>query len=192
MREAKVNRTTNETSIDLSVNLDRGEIDISTSVGFLDHMLTLLAHHGGFGMKIKAKGDTHIDDHHTVEDIGIALGKAFYDAAGDKKGIYRYGHCLLPMDEALVESALDFGGRSYLHIDLPFVCEKIGGFDTQLVEEFFRAFASNAKITLHIIKRHGLNDHHTAEAAFKSVARSLKQALALTAGGINSTKGVLE
>ena len=192
MRKASLKRETKETAVELELHLDGGPVEVSTSVGFLDHMLDLFGHHSGFGLKIKATGDTHIDDHHTVEDIGIVLGKALDEAAGDKKGIARYGHFALPMDEALVEVALDFGGRSYLHLDLPFMTGKCGNFDLQLVEEFFRAFSSNAKMTLHIMKRHGINDHHVAEAAFKGVARALRAALKITSDSVQSSKGVLE
>ncbi|MDR2870661.1 MAG: imidazoleglycerol-phosphate dehydratase HisB [Deferribacteraceae bacterium] len=191
-RRASLNRVTKETAVQLELRLDGGDTQIDTPVGFLNHMLELFAHHSGFGLKINATGDTYIDDHHSVEDIGIVLGKALYEAAGDKLGIARYGHCVLPMDEALVEVALDFGGRAYLHCDLPFAASKCGSFDLQLIEEFFRALASNAKMTLHIMKRHGANDHHVAEAAFKAVARALKAALAITSDALPSSKGVLE
>lgn len=190
-RSAGVKRKTKETSIELNVNLDGGAVNISTGVGFLDHMLELFAFHGGLGLEIKAEGDTHIDDHHTVEDIGIALGKAICESVGDKKGINRYGYFVLPMDEALVEVALDFSGRSWLHLDLPFTGHKCGDFDLQLIAEFFQALASNAKITLHIVKRYGNNDHHIAEAAFKAVGRAMKAALQITSNEIPSSKGVL-
>jgi imidazoleglycerol-phosphate dehydratase len=191
-RIAEISRATKETDIKLKLNLDGGDININTGVGFFDHMLTLFAHHGGFGLTVAAKGDTHIDDHHTVEDIGISLGKIFHEALGDKIGIARYGQCLLPMDEALVETAVDISGRSYLHIDAPFRNPKIGNFDTELVEEFFQAFASNAKITLHINLRYGKNEHHIAEAIFKSVARALRAAVKVESGILNSTKGIIE
>jgi imidazoleglycerol-phosphate dehydratase len=191
-RIAEISRTTKETDITLKLNLDGGDINIQTGVGFFDHMLTLFAHHGGFGLVVQAKGDTHIDDHHTVEDIGITLGKAFHEAVGDKVGIARYGQCLLPMDETLAETAVDVSGRSYLHMDAPFRNTKIGAFDTELVEEFFRSFTFNAKITLHINLRYGRNEHHIAEAIFKSAARSLKTALKVESGVLNSTKGMIE
>ncbi|MDR0453247.1 MAG: imidazoleglycerol-phosphate dehydratase HisB [Deferribacteraceae bacterium] len=191
-RQALVSRNTSETKIALSLNLGGSEIEISTGIGFMDHMLNLFAHHGGFGLTVNAVGDTHIDDHHTVEDLGIALGRAFDDAAGDKNEIVRYGQMLLPMDEALVEAAVDFGGRGFLHLDLPFRSAKTGTFDLQLVEEFFRALAVNAKITLHINLRYGKNDHHIAEAAFKAVARALKQAVQVYSGHIPSTKGIID
>jgi imidazoleglycerol-phosphate dehydratase len=191
-RVAEISRTTKETSVKLKLNLDGGDINVQTGVGFFDHMLTLFAHHGSFGLIVEAQGDTHIDDHHTVEDVGISLGKAFHEAAGDKNGITRYGQCLLPMDETLAETAVDVSGRSYLHFDASFCNSKIGTFDTELVEEFFRAFTFNAKITLHINLRYGRNEHHIAEAIFKSVARSLKTALKVESDILNSTKGVIE
>jgi len=190
-RRTTVSRSTNETEIAISLNLDGGEVNISTGIGFLDHMLILFASHGGFGLLVTAKGDTYVDDHHTAEDIGIALGCAFYDAAGDKKGIARYGQMLLPMDETLVDVAVDFGGRGFLHTDLPFRSAKAGTFDLELVEEFFRAFAVNAKMTLHINLRYGKNNHHIAEAAFKATARALKQAVKIESDHIPSTKGVM-
>ncbi len=192
LREAAVSRSTTETDVDLVLNLDGGDIKVSTGIGFLDHMLTLFAHHGGFGLTLAAQGDTHIDDHHSTEDIGITLGRAFHDACGDKTGISRYGHILLPMDETLVDAAVDFGGRSFLHIDLPFRSSKVGTFDLELVEEFFRAFAMNAKMTLHINLRYGKNDHHIAEAAFKAAGRILKQAVRIESGSLPSTKGMME
>jgi len=191
-RVATISRCTTETDVTLSLNLDGGEVKISTGIGFLDHMLTLFAHHGDFGLLVTATGDTHIDDHHTTEDIGIVLGVAFHNAAGDKKGIARYGQMLLPMDEALVDTAVDFGGRGLLHLDLPFHFAKVGTFDLELVEEFFRAFATNAKITLHINLRYGKNNHHISEAAFKATARALKQAVRIESGRIPSTKGMIE
>ncbi|MDR2884262.1 MAG: imidazoleglycerol-phosphate dehydratase HisB [Deferribacteraceae bacterium] len=192
MRVSKISRTTKETQIDLELNLDGGDIDISTGVGFLDHMLTLFAHHGGMGLVIKATGDTHIDDHHTVEDIGISLGKAIYEALGDKKGIVRYGQMLLPMDETLIESVVDISGRSYLVFNAEFRSGKVGTFDTALVEEFFVAFTSNAKITLHINMRYGRNDHHIAEGIFKGVARAMRVAMRVESDSVNSTKGMIE
>jgi imidazoleglycerol-phosphate dehydratase len=192
-RVSIINRITKETNIQLALDLDSNtSSQISTSVGFLDHMLDLFAHHSGFSLNITATGDTYVDDHHTVEDIGIALGKALYEAAGDKIGITRYGHFLLPMDEALVEVVVDFGGRAYLHCDLPFTADKCGTFDLQLVNEFFQAVAYNAKMTLHITKRYGANDHHIAEAAFKGFARALRTALTISSNTVSSSKGVLE
>jgi len=155
-------------------------------------MLNLFAKHGGVGIKLEAKGDPHIDWHHTFEDIGIALGKGFYDALGDKKGISRYGFCILPMDETLVETAIDFGGRSFLNYDVKFYYGKVGEVDVELFKEFFRAFSDNAKCNLHIIKRFGENTHHIVEAVFKAVARSIKMAIKIEGDKIPSTKGILE
>lgn len=191
-RHFKISRKTAETSISLNLDIDGGESEISTGIGFLDHMLELFAKHGSFGLMIDAKGDIGVDFHHTAEDIGIVLGKAFYAAAGDKIGIRRYGSSVIPMDEALIETAIDFGGRAYFSFGAVFKTEKIGDFDTELVKEFFRAFSENAKINLHIIMRSGENSHHIAEGIFKSCARSLKSALEIVGTGIMSTKGVLE
>lgn len=191
-REYKDSRYTKETQIDISLNLEKLEYKINTGIGFFDHMLELFAHHGGFGLEITAKGDTHIDYHHTVEDTAILLGKAFYNAAGDKKGIKRYGNFVVPMDEALVESVVDFGGRPYLSYGLLFNTEKCGDFDMELIEEFFRAFTYNAKINLHLIMRAGGNSHHVSEAAFKSCARALKDALTIESDRLMSTKGIIE
>lgn len=191
-RTASVTRKTKETDIEISLGLDSGtNVAISTGVGFFDHMLDLFAHHGKFALSVSAKGDTYIDDHHTVEDVGLALGEAFYTAAGDKVGIARYASVLLPMDEALVEVALDYSGRPYLHFGVEFHCDKCGSFDTALVEEFFRAFAMSAKLTLHINLRYGRNDHHIAEAIFKAVARVLKGALTVVSQDLPSTKGFI-
>lgn len=192
-RIASVTRTTKETDISLTLSLDSyaGE-SITTGVGFFDHMLDLFSRHGQFGLKLTAKGDLHIDAHHTVEDIGIALGRAFHEALGDKRGIARYGQMLLPMDESLVEVALDLGGRAFLHFDAVIPAEKTGDFDTALAEEFFRAFSDNAKMNLHIVLRHGRNPHHIIEGMFKAVARALRQAVTVQSDMIASTKGVLE
>lgn len=195
MRTSEIKRTTAETDIDLKLNLDgSGKSEIDTGCGFLDHMLTLFAKHGRFDLTVKCKGDTYVDDHHTVEDIGITLGKAFCEALGDKKGIYRYGNMILPMDETLILSAVDISGRDYLGYDLSIPTEKVGSFDTELTEEFFLGFVRNANITLHIKQLAGTNSHHIIEGTFKSVARSLKQAVAIDndyANEIPSTKGVL-
>jgi imidazoleglycerol-phosphate dehydratase len=190
IRTATVNRVTKETEVNVKLSLDGGEAKISTGVGFLDHMLDLFAHHGGFGLEVSAKGDIHIDDHHSVEDIGISLGEAFYKAAGEKRGIARYGGISLPMDETLAQVALDFGGRAFLHFDARFK-HSSDKFDMSLVEEFFRAFTFNAKITLHITVPYGTNDHHIAEAIFKAVARALKQALKVESTELPSTKGFI-
>lgn len=195
MRVAEINRKTNETDIALKINLDgKGESEIKTGCGFLDHMLTLFAKHGRFDITLSCRGDTWVDDHHTAEDIGIALGEAFYKALGDKKGIVRYGNMILPMDESLILSAVDLSGRSWLGYDMDYKTEKIGTFDVELVEEFWLGFVRNAKCTLHIKQLAGSNSHHIAEGAFKSVARSLKTAVAIDADfadEVPSTKGVL-
>ncbi len=195
MRTATINRVTNETDISLTLTLDgSGKSKISTGCGFLDHMLTLFAAHGKFDLYVECKGDTYVDDHHTVEDIGICLGWAFSQALGDKRGINRYGSFLLPMDEALILSAADLSGRSCLCYGLQIPTEKIGTFDTELVEEFFLAFTRQCPMSLHLQQLAGKNSHHIAEGAFKSVARSLKAAVAMdesSAGQIPSTKGVL-
>ena len=195
MRASQINRKTAETDITLSLCLDgKGTGTIDTGCGFLDHMLTLFAKHGRFDLEVNCKGDTYVDDHHTVEDIGIALGTAFKDALGDKKGITRYGSCMLPMDEALIVSAVDLSGRSYLAYGLEIPTEKVGTFDTELVWEFFIAFTRNAECTLHLRQPAGSNAHHIIEGAFKSVARSLKEAVSIDpdfADEVPSTKGVL-
>ena len=195
MRTAEILRRTAETDISLKLNLDgRGESQISSGCGFLDHMLTLLARHGRFDLELNCKGDTFVDDHHTVEDIGIALGQAFKMALGDKRGTIRYGSTILPMDESLILTAVDLSGRGYLGFELDIPTEKVGSFDTELVEEFFLGFIRNAEATLHIRKMAGTNSHHIIEGAFKSVARSLKAAVAIDpdfADEIPSTKGVL-
>ena len=194
MRTQTINRKTAETDISLSVNLDgNGESRIDTGCGFLDHMLTLFASHGSFNLDVTCKGDINVDYHHTVEDIGIALGTAFAGALGDKRGINRYGNMILPMDESLVLTAVDFSGRSYLGYSLDIPTEKVGDFDTELVEEFWYGFVRNANCTLHIRNLAGFNSHHIIEGAFKSAARSIKQAVSIgeNADKIPSTKGVL-
>ena len=195
MRTAEINRKTLETDIQLTLCLDgTGKSNIATGCGFLDHMLTLFAAHGRFDLNIACKGDTYVDDHHSAEDIGICLGKAFTEALGDKRGITRYGSFLLPMDEALILTAADISGRSYLGWQLEIPTEKIGTFDSELLEEFFLGFVRNCPMSLHIRKLAGTNSHHIAEGCFKSVARSLKAAVARdpSAGdAIPSTKGVL-
>ena len=195
MRSAEIVRTTAETDISLNLSLDgTGKSVIDTGCGFLDHMLTLFAKHGRFDLNVSCKGDTYVDDHHTVEDIGIALGQAFAIALGDKRGIVRYGSLILPMDESLILSAVDLSGRSYLGYELQIPTEKVGSFDTELVEEFWLAFTREAKCNLHIQQLAGKNSHHIIEGAFKSVARSLRQAVAIDpdfANEIPSTKGVL-
>ena len=195
MRKSEISRKTSETDIILSIDLDgKGSSKINTGIGFLDHMLTLFAKHGRFDLNIKCKGDTNVDFHHTVEDTGICLGKAVKDALGSKKGIIRYGSMLLPMDEALIISAVDISGRGMLVYDIDIASEKVGDFDTELAEEFFRAFAQNAEITLHMRKISGKNSHHIVEGAFKSVAHSLMMAVKIDENfkdEIPSTKGVL-
>ncbi len=195
MRTAKIDRKTNETDIKLSLNIDgTGKSDIKSGCGFLDHMLTLFASHGKFDLEIKCDGDTYVDDHHTTEDIGIVLGQAFSQALGGKKGIVRYGDTVLPMDEALILTAVDFSGRSYLGYSLDIPTQKVGSFDTELVKEFFIAFTRNANLTLHIKQLDGENSHHIIEGAFKSVARSIRNAVKIDsdfADEIPSSKGVL-
>jgi imidazoleglycerol-phosphate dehydratase len=195
MRQATLTRKTAETAIEVSVNLDgTGQYDNRTGVGFFDHMLDQLARHSLIDLKVEAAGDTHIDDHHTVEDVGIALGKAMAQALGDKRGIRRYGSCLLPMDDTLVRVALDLSGRPYLVWEVAFTAPKIGTFDTELVSEFFTAFAVNGGITLHVDGLRGVNSHHIAEAAFKAVARALREAIEpdpRKGDEIPSTKGTL-
>ena len=195
MRKAKIIRKTEETDISLSLCLDgTGQCKISTGCGFLDHMLTLFTKHGRFDMELSCVGDTYVDYHHTAEDIGICLGKAFCEALGDKRGIKRYGSMMLPMDESLILTAVDISGRSHLAFGLQIPTEKVGDFDTELVEEFWLAFIREANLTLHIMQLDGKNSHHIIEGTFKSVARSLRQAVAIdaaTANEIPSTKGVL-
>ena len=195
MRQAKIERTTNETSISVALNVDgTGVFDIKTGVGFFDHMLEQLARHSLMDLAITAKGDLHIDDHHTVEDTGIAIGQALAKALGDRKGIRRYASSDLPMDETLTRAAVDVSGRPFLVWRTEFSRPKIGGFDTELVREFFQALAMNAGITLHVETLYGGNNHHIAESCFKAVARALRDALEIDPrqqGRIPSTKGVL-
>ena len=195
MRTATILRETAETQINLVIDLDgAGTAQIDSGCGFLDHMLTLFAKHGRFDITLTCKGDTYVDDHHTVEDIGISLGKAFKEALGNKKGVNRYGNMILPMDEALIMSAVDLSGRGLLNYGLTIPTEKVGSFDTELVEEFWLGFVRNAECTLHIKQLDGTNSHHIIEGAFKSVARSLKSAVEIDrdfADEIPSTKGVL-
>ncbi|KAF0171579.1 MAG: imidazoleglycerol-phosphate dehydratase [Rhodobacteraceae bacterium] len=195
MRRAEITRTTNETAIAVAVNLDGSGLSAcQTGVGFFDHMLDQLAKHALIDITVQAKGDLHIDDHHTVEDVGIALGQALTRALGDKKGIRRYGHFRLAMDDTQVACALDLSARPFLVWNLPFTAAKIGSFDTELVREFFQAFATHGGITLHVDLIHGLNNHHIAEAAFKAVARALREAVEpdpRQAGVLPSTKGAL-
>ena len=193
MRTCEITRKTAETDITLTLNLDgTGKSSIDTGCGFLNHMLTLFAAHGKFDLTVSCVGDTDVDDHHSVEDIGIALGQALQEALGDKRGITRYGSFLLPMDEALIQTAVDISGRSCLCYGLEIPTEKIGTFDTELVEEFFLGFTRNCPMSLHIRQLAGKNSHHIVEGAFKSVSRSLKAAVALDGSNdIPSTKGVL-
>ena len=195
MRTAEIKRDTNETKITLNLNLDGSGISkISTGVGFLDHMLTLFARHGGFDLSVTCKGDVEVDDHHSTEDIGICLGSAFAEALGNMAGINRYGNIILPMDESLILCAADISGRSYLGYGLQIPTEKVGTFDTELVEEFFLAFTRKAGITLHFQQLAGTNSHHIIEGAFKAFGRVMKQAVAVDPsleGQIPSTKGVL-
>lgn len=195
MRAAEIVRKTNETDIKLRLDLDgRGNGVINSGCGFLDHMLTAFAKHSGFDLELSCTGDTYVDDHHSVEDIGIALGQAFKEALGDMKGISRYGSIILPMDEALILSAVDISGRPYLGYEIIIPTEKVGSFDTELVKEFWFGFVRNAGCTLHLKQLAGGNSHHIIEALFKAAARSLKQAAAidpLKAGEVPSTKGVL-
>lgn len=194
-RRAAITRATSETDITLTLDLDgAGRAEIATGVGFLDHMLTALARHSLTDLTVAANGDLHIDDHHTTEDVGIVLGQAVREALGEKRGIRRFGHAIVPMDEALAEAALDISGRPFLAWSVPFARPKIGTFDTELVEEFFRAFAFNAGVTLHVTLKAGSNAHHVAEACFKAVARALRMAAEAdprAAATIPSTKGAL-
>ena len=195
MRTSEISRVTAETDIKLSLDLDgSGVSDVDTGVGFLDHMLTLLARHARFDLYVKAKGDVYVDDHHTVEDVGIVLGQAFAEAVGDKKGICRYGSCILPMDEALIMCAVDISGRDYLGYELEIPTEKVGTFDTELAEEFWLGFTRNARVTLHFQQLAGKNSHHIIEGAFKAAARTLGHAVSIDAAyadEIPSTKGLL-
>lgn len=194
MRTAEITRNTAETNISLKVNLDgTGKTEVGTGVGFLNHMLTLFAAHGKFDLEVHCVGDTDVDDHHSVEDVGICLGQAFRQALGDKRGIARYGSFLLPMDEALILAAVDISGRSSLNDALEIPTEKIGSFDTELVEEFFLGFTRSCPMSLHLRKLAGTNSHHIVEGAFKAFGRAMKAAVALdSTDKIPSTKGVLE
>ncbi len=193
MREAILKRETKETQISLELNLDgTGQSEVNTGIGFFDHMLTLFAFHGKFDLKLSAKGDLEVCDHHTVEDCGIALGTAFKEALGDKKGIERYGSFTIPMDETLANVTLDISGRPYLVFNCEFKREQVGSLSTEMVEEFLRAFAFNAGITLHVNVYYGKNDHHKIEAVFKALGRSLKTAAAITSDEIPSSKGIIE
>ncbi len=195
MRKASLRRTTKETDVEVAVDLDgTGSAAISTGIGFLDHMLDLLARHSRIDVNVTARGDLRIDHHHTTEDVGIALGQALKQALGDMRGIARYADVHVPMDEALTRVAIDVSGRPFLVFKAEFVRDKVGAFDTELVEEWFRAFATNAGITLHVETLHGSNDHHIAESCFKGLARALRSALAIdprAAGEVPSTKGRL-
>ena len=194
-RTASLTRTTSETDIALTLDLDgSGRSEVATGIGFLDHMLTALARHGMFDLAVRAKGDLHIDFHHTTEDVGIVLGQALARALGDKRGITRFGHAVVPMDEALAEAAVDLSGRAFLAWDVAFERDKVGAMDTELFEEFFRALAFNGLFTLHVTRRAGSNAHHVAEASFKAVARALRMAVQpdpRAAGVVPSTKGAL-
>ena len=195
MRAATVKRKTNETDIEVTINLDgTGASAIATGIGFLDHMLDLLARHSRIDLKLRAQGDLHIDQHHTTEDCGIALGQAVKQALGDMRGITRYCDVSIPMDEALTRVAIDISGRPFLVFKAPFARDKVGAFDTELVREWFQAFAMNAGITLHVETLYGANDHHVAESCFKALARALRGAVSIdarAAGEVPSTKGVL-
>jgi imidazoleglycerol-phosphate dehydratase len=195
MRKASVKRTTKETDVEVTIDLDgEGHASVTTGVGFLDHMLDLLARHSRIDLTVKAKGDLHIDQHHTTEDVGIALGQALKQALGDMKGITRYADVHLPMDEALTRVAIDVSGRPFLVFKVDFVRAKIGTFDTALVQEWFQAFAINAAMTLHVATLYGANDHHIAESCFKGLARALRTAVAIdprAANEVPSTKGTL-
>ncbi|MBK5254151.1 MAG: imidazoleglycerol-phosphate dehydratase HisB [Peptostreptococcaceae bacterium] len=195
MRSSVIERKTNETNVSVSLNLDgQGKYDVNTGCGFLDHMLELFSRHGRFDLKIKCMGDTNVDYHHSVEDIGIVLGKCFLEALEDKKGIKRYGNASIPMDEALVITTLDISGRAYLVFNAEMPTEKVGDFDTELVKEFFIAFARESKVTLHINAIYGENTHHIIEGIFKSFGRAMKEAVKIDQelnGEIPSTKGII-
>src|SRR5688572_18880329 len=193
-RTAQIQRTTAETSIELSLDLDgTGQSTIQTGVGFFDHMLTLLAKHAAFDLRVKAVGDLHVDQHHTVEDVGICFGQALKQALGDKAGIRRYGHFTLPMEETLVTSAIDMSGRDFLVFQAEFPSPKVGDFDSELVEDFWQAAAANALCNLHVLLHHGRNSHHISEAIFKATARALRMAVEPDSRitGVPSTKGTL-
>lgn len=192
MRIAKIERKTKETDILIELNIDgSGKVDIDTGIGFFDHMLNLMAFHGSFDLKVICKGDLHIDDHHTVEDIGIALGQAFYQAIGDRKGIKRYSNIYIPMDEALGLAVVDISNRPYLVFNVDFKGDRLGTMSTQNFKEFFRAFADKAGVTLHINSLYGENDHHKIEGIFKAFSRALKDAAQIVSEDIPSTKGML-
>lgn len=192
MRIAKIERKTLETEVLVEINLDgNGNSEINTGIGFLDHMLTLMAFHGSFDLKVNCNGDLYVDEHHTVEDIGITLGQAFNKALGDKKGIKRYSSIYIPMDEALCNTALDISNRPYLVFNVNFEREKVGNMDTQNFKEFFRAFVNESKTTLHINLLYGENDHHKIEAIFKAFARTLREGIQITSNKVSSSKGVL-
>ncbi len=191
MRKAEVKRKTKETDIELSLCLDGGENDIYSGIGFFDHMLNSMMVHGGFGLMLRCKGDLEVDEHHSVEDCGIALGQALSQCLGDRSGIARFGQAFVPMDEALAFCALDISGRPFLVFDAPMPQEKCGQYDTCLTKEFMRAFAVNAGVTLHLRSEYGENAHHISEALFKALGRALRQAVEETGGGTLSTKGML-
>ena len=191
MRQAALHRVTRETDIDLTLCLEGGEVRVDTGIGFFDHMLTALARHGGLGLTVKAAGDLQVDCHHTVEDTGIVLGQALKEALGDCRGIVRFADCRIPMDEALASCALDIGGRAFLHFDADFTNPSVGGYDCCMTEEFFRALAANAGLTLHLAVEYGRNDHHKTEALYKAFARCLRAAAEVRGTEIPSTKGVL-
>ncbi|MGF7398418.1 imidazoleglycerol-phosphate dehydratase HisB [Thermoanaerobacterium thermosaccharolyticum] len=194
MREAEVNRKTAETEVYVKINIDgAGKSHINTGIGFLDHMLNLFSKHGLFDLQVEAKGDLYVDSHHTVEDIGITLGQAFLKALGDKKSIKRYGLSYVPMDDALIRAVVDISGRPYLYYDLELKMQALGNFETETVEDFFRAFAYNSGITLHVEQLHGKNTHHIIEGAFKALGRCLDEATEIDdrIEGVPSTKGVL-
>lgn len=193
MRTAEINRKTNETDIKMQLTLEGGAKEISTGIGFFDHMLTAFAVHGGFGLELDVNGDLEVDCHHTIEDVGIVLGKAIAEAVGDKRGIARFGSCLLPMDESLAECVLDISGRPYFVINAPETLQfgSVGKFDCCMAEEFFRAVAMNSGLTLHLNIRYGRNAHHMIEAMFKAFARALKQAVEIKGSEILSSKGTL-
>lgn len=195
MRQAEIERQTKETYVYVSLNIDgKGEADVDTGVGFMDHMLELFAFHGNFDLKIRCKGDLQVDSHHTVEDLGIVLGQCFNKALGDKRGITRYGHFTIPMDEALVTTDLDFSGRPYLVFNVELDNIHLGNYEVEMTEEFFRAFAYNCFMTLHINEYYGKNTHHIIEAIFKSMARAIKEAVTIDEahkGQVVSSKGVL-
>ncbi|MHB8462075.1 MAG: imidazoleglycerol-phosphate dehydratase HisB [Vulcanimicrobiaceae bacterium] len=190
-RTSSVSRTTNETRIELHVNLDGGLIDIATGVDFFDHMLVALAKHSRIGLTISATGDG-MDHHHVIEDVGIALGKAIHDALGDKRGISRFGDAIIPLDDALILASIDLAGRAYTNVQVTFLREDLGAMPTEMVPEFFRALADNAKLTLHLQQLHGHVAHHVCEATFKAFARAFGDAIAIVGGDVPSTKGVLE